>query len=71
FYQFAPSSVDFFVYTFTVTTDWVYFHQVKQDVLLRIAEVIAAEDAEIAFPTRTLAFPENSQVATLARGDQA
>ncbi len=71
FDQFAPSSVDFFVYTFTVTTDWVYFHQVKQDVLLRIAEVIAAEDAEIAFPTRTLAFPENSQVATLARGDQA
>ncbi|MFQ5674013.1 MAG: mechanosensitive ion channel family protein, partial [Nitrospinales bacterium] len=33
FNAFAPSSLDFFVYTFTKTTDWIYFHEVKQDVL--------------------------------------
>ena len=51
---FGPSSLDIFVYTFTRTTDWVTFHRVKQDVLLKIAEVIAGHGAEIAFPTTTV-----------------
>ena len=54
FDAFAPSSLDFFVYCYTRTTDWAQYHQVKQDVLLRIAEVIARHGAEIAFPTSTV-----------------
>ena len=34
FVTFGPSSVDFFIYTFTKTVDWQTYHQVKQDVLL-------------------------------------
>lgn len=54
FDAFAPSSLDFFVYCYTRTTDWAQFHQVKQDVLLRIAEIIARHGAQIAFPTSTV-----------------
>ncbi len=54
FTTFAPSSLDFFVYTFTKTTDWATFHRVKQDVLLRILAIIEDHGAEIAFPTSTL-----------------
>ena len=54
FVKFAPSSLDFFVYTFTRTTDWVRFHQVKQDILLGILEIVAEHGAEVAFPTSTL-----------------
>ena len=54
FDAFAPSSLDFFVYCYTRTTDWAQYHQVKQDVLLRIAEIIASHGAEIAFPTSTM-----------------
>ena len=54
FNAFAPSSLDFFVYTFTKTTDWIYFHEVKQDVLLQINEIISKHGAEIAFPTSTV-----------------
>ena len=54
FDAFAPSSLDFFVYCYTRTTDWAQYHQVKQDVLLRIAEIIAGHGAEIAFPTSTV-----------------
>jgi MscS family membrane protein len=54
FNAFAPSSLDFFVYTFTKTTDWVYFHEVKQDVMLKIIDIIEKEDAECAFPTSTI-----------------
>ncbi len=54
FTQFAASSLDIMVYTFTVTTAWVAYHEVKQDVMLKIAEIVECHGAEIAFPTRTL-----------------
>ncbi len=54
FNQFGASSLDLMVYTFTRTTVWVEYHEVKQDVLLRIGQIIASHGAEIAFPTQTL-----------------
>lgn len=54
FNRYAASSLDFFIYTFTKTTGWVEFHRIKQEVLLRIFEIIREEGADIAFPTRTL-----------------
>ena len=54
FNRFSESSLDFFIYTFTKTTDWIAFHQIKQDVLLKVAAIIEANQAEIAFPTSTL-----------------
>ncbi len=54
FNEFGPSSLDFFVYTFTRTTNWVMFHEIKQDIMLRIMQIIDEHGAEIAFPTRTL-----------------
>jgi MscS family membrane protein len=58
FNEFSDSSVDFFVYCFTKTTQWVKFHEVKQNVMLRIAEIITANNAEIAFPTSTIHIGE-------------
>mgnify|MGYP005850171845 CR=1 FL=1 len=54
FNAFAASSCDFFVYTFTKTTQWAYYHKVKHDVLLKISGIIAKNGAQIAFPTSTL-----------------
>jgi len=54
FNSFGSSSLDFFVYCFTHTTDWVKYHEIKQDVLLKILEVILHNNAECAFPTSTL-----------------
>ncbi len=54
FNAFASSSCDFFVYTFTKTTNWSYYHKVKHDVLLLIAGIIESHGAEIAYPTSTL-----------------
>jgi MscS family membrane protein len=50
----GPSSLDFFVYTFTKTTNWVEYHGIKQDVLLRILAIVEGHGAEVAFPTQTL-----------------
>lgn len=54
FNSFAASSVDFFIYTMTKTTDWAKYHAIKQDVLLKIADIIASHNAEMAFPTSTV-----------------
>ncbi len=54
FNVFSDSSVDFFVYAFTKTVKWVEFHSVKQEIMLKIAEIIESHQAEIAFPTSTL-----------------
>jgi MscS family membrane protein len=54
FVKFSASSIDFFVYTFTKTTEWIYFHEIKQDVLLKIMAIIERLAAEIAYPTSTL-----------------
>ncbi|MEJ2391167.1 MAG: mechanosensitive ion channel family protein [Gammaproteobacteria bacterium] len=62
FNQFAASSLDFFIYTFTKTTNWVEYHRVKEDVLLKISDIIAHHQAEIAFPTSTLHIPEPVQL---------
>ena len=58
FNQFSSSSIDFFVYTFTRTTDWIDFHQVKQEILLNISDIIISEGAEVAFPTTTINLSE-------------
>lgn len=58
FLAFNDSSLDIMVYTFTKTTDWISFHAIKQDVLLKISEIIEGYNAEVAFPTRTLHLPD-------------
>ena len=58
FTTFAPSSLDFFIYTFTKTTNWAHYHSVKQDVLLQIIDIIEKHGAQIAFPTSTVHVPE-------------
>ncbi len=60
FNAFSASSVDFMLYTFTKTVNWMEYHRVKHDVLLKVADIITGHGAEIAFPTRTLHI-ENDQ----------
>ncbi|MDR1660955.1 MAG: mechanosensitive ion channel family protein, partial [Azoarcus sp.] len=52
FFQFSESSLDLMIHAFTRTTVWIEFHEIKQDVLLKIAEIIDRHGAQIAFPTR-------------------
>ncbi len=66
--EFGPSSVDFFIYAHTHTTDWKLFHEIKEKMLLQISEIITSHKAEIAFPTTTiqLSAMENEKINELA-----
>ncbi|MCW5588828.1 MAG: mechanosensitive ion channel family protein [Legionellales bacterium] len=61
--NFGQSSLDFMVYTFTKTTNWVKFQAVQQEVLLTIIDIITAHGAECAFPSRTLYIPDHLKIA--------
>ncbi len=54
FDQFADSSLNLVLQVFCKTTKLAPFHAVKQEILLRVSDIIAQHGAEIAFPTRTL-----------------
>jgi len=68
FNQFAASSLDFFIYTFTKTVEWVQYHEVKQDVLLKTAAIIQARGAEIASrPAPCISSPPRAKRTWLIR----
>lgn len=57
FTTFSPSSLDFFVYCFTQTQAGPEYYKVKQEILLRILEIVEGHGAFCAFPTTTLNIP--------------
>ena len=58
--EFADSSVNILIYTFTKTTNWEEWLQIKQDVLLKIWEIMERNGLDFAFPSESLYFdPEN------------
>ena len=65
FNTFASSSLDFFIYCYTTTTQWAFFHDVKQDVLLRTLAIVHGHGADVAFPTSTVHLAESAAVADL------
>jgi MscS family membrane protein len=65
FNQFGASSLDFFIYCFTHTTAWTESHQIKEELLLHIAGIIARHGGKMAFPTRTLHVAGDLQLAGL------
>ncbi|NIB41281.1 mechanosensitive ion channel [Pseudomaricurvus alkylphenolicus] len=66
FNSFAACSLDFFIYTFTKTTDWIRFHEIKQEILLDILGIIERHGAECAFPTSTVHMPDPIALHTSA-----
>lgn len=58
FNEFAASSLNFFIYVFTKTTNWIQYHEIKQDVMLKIIDIIESHGAECAFPTSTVHIPD-------------
>ncbi|KAB2951180.1 mechanosensitive ion channel family protein [Heliorestis acidaminivorans] len=59
FDRFNDSSLDIFLYFFTKTTVWGEFLAVKQDVNLKIMQILEENNVSVAFPTTTV-YVENS-----------
>ena len=58
FSTYGQYSLDIIVYAFTHETDWQRFHEIKQDILLKIRDIIDSHGAELAIPASRVYFPE-------------
>jgi MscS family membrane protein len=70
FDNFGPSSLDIFIYCFTITTNWADFLQAKQEFMLKIMDCVKELDLEFAFPTQTVhveSLPDEAGVPTSQR----
>ncbi|MDC3067222.1 mechanosensitive ion channel family protein [Pseudomonadota bacterium] len=56
----SDSSLDIMVYAYTLTTDWIEYHEIKHKVMISILNIIENHGAEAAFPTATLHISEKS-----------
>lgn len=61
--EFGASSLNFLVYAFTKTTEWVKYQAIQQDIFLRIMDIIAQHGAQCAFPTQTLELPKDVAIS--------
>ncbi|QOC21266.1 mechanosensitive ion channel family protein [Wenzhouxiangella sp. AB-CW3] len=68
FNVYGPHSLDIMVYCFTHTVVWTEYHQVREEVLLQIGEIIKRHGAQIAFPTRTIKLEEAQAMAEAQYG---
>lgn len=62
FDKFNDFSLDILIYVYTKTTDWVTYHEIKQNVLFQVFEIIERHGAEIAFPTQTLMMKHSNHL---------
>ncbi len=60
FNAFGPSSLDIFIYCFTVTTDWAEYLQVRQELLLKFMTAVQDLGLEFAFPSQTIYMADGS-----------
>ncbi len=60
FDQYGPSSYDIFFYFFTKTTNWQMFLETKEDINLKIMEILEQLGVEVAFPS-TSVYLENEK----------
>ncbi|WP_278246907.1 mechanosensitive ion channel family protein [Alkaliphilus transvaalensis] len=54
FDRFNDSSLDIFIYCFTISTNWGEFLQSKEDVNLKILEILQNNNVHPAFPSRSI-----------------
>lgn len=67
--KFSASSVDILVMAYTKITDWEYFHEIKQELMLEISRIIEEHGGEIAYPTMTLHMNEDSEDSKDSKDD--
>lgn len=69
FNEFNSSSLDIFIYFFTKTTQWVKYLEVKEDINLKILEILEEEEVTVAFPTRSLFFENRLERKAVEESD--
>jgi MscS family membrane protein len=59
---FGPSSIDFKLYAFTVTTNWTEWLRIKEELAFELKKIVEEAGTAFAFPSQTLYIDDGSEV---------
>jgi MscS family membrane protein len=59
---FGPSSIDFKLYAFTVTTNWTEWLRIKEDLAFELKKIVEDAGTGFAFPSQTIYLDDGSEV---------
>ena len=62
--SFSDSSIDMLVQTFTVTNEWAEFLKIKENLAVKIIEIVENNEAGFAFPSQSLYIEKLSDEKT-------
>ncbi|MCB4747229.1 MAG: mechanosensitive ion channel family protein [Sulfurovum sp.] len=54
FDSFGGSSLNIFIYAFTVTTNWGRYLEIREDIHLKIMQIVESNDSSFAFPSQSI-----------------
>ena len=54
FDTFGASSLDIFIYTFTATSDWAKYLEIREDIHIRIMQIVETNGSGFAFPSQSI-----------------
>jgi len=60
--KFDDYSIDILIYAFSITVDWEEWLRVKQDVMLKVLEIIKNSKLELAYPTNVIFYDERKNL---------
>lgn len=63
--EFADSSINILIYCFSTTVKWGEWLDVRQDVMLKIMDIIASHNLSFAFPSQSVYIEEMPKVSLL------
>jgi MscS family membrane protein len=65
FDNFTSSGMSLWIYIFTKTANWERYIEVREDVLLKIINIVHQHDAEMALPTQKVEISEKRRLAAM------
>lgn len=63
FESFGDSSLNIFIYTFTSTANWDKYLDIREDVHLKIMQIVEENNSSFAFPSQSIYIEETTEVA--------
>ena len=54
FDNFGASSLDIFIYTFTATANWAKYLEIREDIHVKIMQIVEANGSSFAFPSQSI-----------------
>ncbi|MCK0769029.1 mechanosensitive ion channel family protein [Chromohalobacter canadensis] len=71
FQSYGEHALELIVYAFAKTTDWAEFQSMKQDILLRVYDIVREHDARLALPASELHIAGPVEITGETSGDNA